>query len=196
MKRFIDFLKRHAKRPWFLPFICFLAFIDLFIVILPTEGMIMTTTIMRPRRWLVTSSFVTTASALGAVALSITAHQYGNPFVAWMLGPDFLESARWIKIQHWIDHYGFWAVFLTALGPIPQQPVVLVAAMAGMNLPEIFFGAWLGRFPKYTFFSYIAARGEKWIREEFANHPALAKHPKIRDLLLKLVHRPEEKSDG
>jgi uncharacterized membrane protein YdjX (TVP38/TMEM64 family) len=190
VNRFVALLKRYASRPWFLPLVCFLAFIDLFVIILPTEGMIMTTTVIRPRRWLLTGICVATSSALGAVALSLAARHYGEPFVAWAAGKDFLQSARWIRTTRWIDHYGFWAVLVTALGPIPQQPVVLVAAVAGLPLPAIFFGAWLGRLPKYAFFSYIAARGERWIREEFAEHPTLAKFPRIRDFFLKLVHNP------
>jgi membrane protein YqaA with SNARE-associated domain len=188
MKRFMFHLRRYAGKPWFLPLVCFLAFIDLFIIILPTEGMIMTTTMMRPKRWFLNAFTVTTASATGAVALSLATRAYGEPFLDWMVGVDFLHSAKWISTQAWIDHYGFWAVFLTALGPLPQQPVVLVAALAGMPLPEIFFGAWLGRIPKYSFFSYLAARGERWLREEIAIHPTFAKIPRIRDFLLKIVH--------
>jgi membrane protein YqaA with SNARE-associated domain len=191
LKNVLGYLKTHSSRPWFLPFVCFLAFIDLFIVVLPTEGMIMTTTVMRPRRWLVTALSVSTASALGAIALSITARKFGLPFVAWAAGPEFLHSAKWISTQRWIDDYGFWAVMLTALGPLPQQPVVLVAAIAGMSLPSIFFGAWLGRIPKYTFFAYLATRGEKWLREEIDRHPFFDKIPKVRDALLKLVHQAD-----
>ncbi|MBS1960878.1 MAG: VTT domain-containing protein [Bdellovibrionales bacterium] len=192
MKRFLGFLKTHAQRPWFLPLVCFLAFIDLFIVVLPTEGMIMTTSVMRPRRWFVTGFAVTTASALGAIALSLASREWGTPFVAWIAGADFLTSAKWISTQKWIGDYGFWAIFLTALGPFPQQPVVLVAAVAGMSIPEIFVGAWFGRIPKYLFFSYVAARGEKWLREEFAHHPSLNRFPKLRDALLRIVHDSSE----
>ncbi len=188
MKRFVALLRKYANRPWFLPFVCFLAFIDLFIIVLPTEGMIMTTTMMRPRRWFLTAFSVTTASASGAVALSLASRAYGMPFVTWVAGAEFLHSARWEKAQAWVDSYGFWAVFLTALGPLPQQPVVLVAAIAGMSLPHIFWGAWLGRLPKYGFFSYLASRGEKWIREEIDCHPFFAKFPRIRDFFLKIVH--------
>jgi membrane protein YqaA with SNARE-associated domain len=194
VKGFIKRLRKYAGKPWFLPLVCFLAAIDLFIVILPTEAMIMTTTLMRPRRWFLNAFSVTTASALGAIALSITSRAYGEPFVAWIAGPQFLHSAKWLRTEAWIETYGFWAVFLSALGPLPQQPVILVAAVLHMTLPAIFFAAWLGRIPKYSFFSYLASRGEKWIREEVAAHPFFNKFPRIRNFLLKIVHEAEPQS--
>lgn len=152
----------------------------------------MTTTIMRPRRWILNGVTVSTASSLGAVALSLATLKFGTPFVTWIAGENFLQSAKWISTQKWIDDYGFWAVFISALGPLPQQPVILVAAFAGLEMHSIFLGAWLGRLPKYTFFSYLAARGEKWLRTEFKEHPILNRFPGLRAFLIRSVHDVEK----
>jgi hypothetical protein len=87
-------------------------------------------------------------------------------------------------------------VLVTALGPLPQQLVILVAAVAHMHLPEIFIGSWLGRLPKYNFFAYLASRGERWLREEIASHPSFENLPRIRDFLLRLVHEADTGDAG
>lgn len=194
MTGFFAFLRRHSRNPIYLPLICFLAFIDLFILVIPTEGLIITTSMMRPRRWAVTALLVTTASALGALAMAIIARKYGEPFVAWMAGQELLHSAAWARTQRWVDGYGFWSVWFIALGPLPQQPAILIGALARMTPATIFWAVWLGRAPKYFFFAYLATKGERWIRAEFANHENWQGLTWLRDALLKLVQDPQEET--
>jgi membrane protein YqaA with SNARE-associated domain len=192
LEKLFIFLRRHSKDWWYLPLVCLLAFIDLFVVFIPTEGMIILTSIMRPRRWLATGIAVTTASSIGALTIALLTYRYGEPFVAWIAGANFLEAPSWIKTQGWIDQYGFWAVWFIALGPLPQQPAILIGALAGMEPASIFGAVWLGRAPKYLLFSFLATKGEAWIKAEFDNHEGWGNQLWIRDLLLKLVHDPLE----
>lgn len=192
LKKIFAFLRRHSKNAWYLPFVCLLAFIDLFIVVIPTEGLIITTSVMRPRRWLLTALSVTSASSLGALTMALITRSYGEPFVAWIAGADFLQAPMWIRTQGWIDEYGFWGILFIALGPLPQQPAILIGALAHMNPVAIFWAVFLGRLPKYVTFSFLATKGEAWIREEFAHHESWAKFSWLRDALLKLVHDPVE----
>ena len=191
MSFFLRLLRKYANRPWFLPILCLAAAVDLFIVVIPIEPMVIMATVMRPRNWLRTGFAVATASGIGAIALTLTARVYGEPFVDWVAGAEFLHSTRWIQAQNWVASYGFWAVLITALGPLPQQLVVLIAGLAGMPIPSIFLGVWLGRLPKYTLAAYLASRGERWIREEITKHPVFKKFPRFCALLLKIVHQQD-----
>lgn len=190
MSGIFAFLRRHSKRPWYLPIVCVFAFIDLFILVIPTEGMIVTTSVMRPRRWLVTALAVTTASTLGALLMAHLTRNYGEPFVIWVAGNDLLLSPIWAKTEKWISLYGFWGIWFIALGPLPQQPAILISALAHMNPVAIAMAVFLGRLPKYVGFSFLATKGEKWIREEFAVHEGLNRVPMLQKILLKLVHDP------
>jgi membrane protein YqaA with SNARE-associated domain len=191
-RKLFGVLKKNSGHWWYLPLVCFLAFIDLFIVVLPTEGMIVTTSIMRPRKWLVTAVSVTIASALGALALNIFTHAYGEPFIAWVAGKDFLHAPMWIKMQKWIGNYGFWGLWLVALGPVPVQFAVLICALAYMPPLEIFGAVLFGRAPKYIFFSWLATKGEEWLQSEITRRGGEAKLGWLHRFLSKLMHDPCE----
>jgi membrane protein YqaA with SNARE-associated domain len=182
--------KRHSNRPWYLPIVCALAFIDLFVLFIPTEGMIVTTSVMRPRRWLPTSIAVTLSSTLGALTMAYLTRIYGEQFVGWIAGNELLQSSIWAKTETWIAQYGFWGIWFIALGPLPQQPAILISALAHMDPNSIALAVFLGRLPKYVGFSYLATKGEQWIREEFAEHESLNHLPGLKNALLKLVHDP------
>lgn len=169
VRKYFNRLKDFSDRPWYLPLVCFLAFIDLFVIVIPTEGMIVTTSIVRPKRWWLTAFCVTSASAVGAFTLGWVGRHGGEPFVAWLMGPNFFESANWVRMSGWIEQYGFWGLWFIALGPLPAQPAILICALAHMSLHDIFFAVYLGRAPKYFFFSYIATHSPKLFKKFFGD---------------------------
>ncbi len=169
MEKFLSGLKRNIHRPWYLPLVCFLAFIDLFVLFIPTEGMIVATSALRPRRWLPTALFVTLASATGAFVLAWCGAHYGEPFVIWLLGDKIFESSGWLRASDWVTHYGFWGLWLIALSPLPQQPAILLCALGHMAAPEISVAVFFGRLPKYLLFSYLATKGTQWFKHEFGD---------------------------
>jgi membrane protein YqaA with SNARE-associated domain len=169
VKKYFDQVRKYSDRPWYLPFICLLAFVDLFVMVIPTEGLIVTTSILRPKRWLVTATVVTLASSLGALTLGALGYFHGVPFVAWVLGDDFFQSTNWIRMTGWIERWGFWGLWFISLGPLPQQPAILICALAHMPLFEIFGAVLLGRLPKYVLFSYLATHSPKYFRKFFGN---------------------------
>jgi membrane protein YqaA with SNARE-associated domain len=169
VKKSFDRIRKYSHRPWYFPFVCVLAFLDLFVMIIPTEGLIVTTSILKPKRWLPTALFVTLSSSLGALALGALGDWQGVPFVAWVLGDDFFQSANWVRMTGWIERWGFWGLWFIALGPLPQQPAILICALAHMPLVEIFGAVFLGRAPKYILFSYLATHSPKLFRKFFGN---------------------------
>ena len=92
----------------------------------------------RDRVWWL--ALMATAGCVAAASLG-----YG---VGWL----FFETAgRWIvqtfdwgeafeTTQHWIDAYGFWAIFVIGIVPIPFQTAMLFAGATGMAFP-VFLGA-------------------------------------------------------
>jgi len=136
---------------------------------IPTEGMIVTTTLMRPKRWWITALFVTIASACGAMTLAWLGTRYGEPFTLWLLGDNVFESAMWIRMNGWIQDYGFWGLWFVAIGPLPQQPAILICTLGHMTPFEIATAVFLGRAPKYFLFSYLATKGPQWFKHAFGD---------------------------
>lgn len=147
--------------------VCALAFVDLFILFIPTEGMIITTSLMRPKQWWLTALVVTAACSLGAFVLAQCGAHYGAPFATWLLGPEVFESPLWMRTDRWIQDYGYWGLWFIALGPLPQQPAILLCAIGHMAPPEIASAVFFGRAPKYLLFSFLATKGPRWFKHAF-----------------------------
>ncbi|MBC7387031.1 MAG: VTT domain-containing protein [Cryobacterium sp.] len=165
MKKTIRRIQRYADRAWFIPLICFVTFIDLFIIVIPTDGLVLLASLMRPKTWFWNAVLISTCCAFGAVALAIFAHHFGERVAVYFLGEHFFETKNWIRMSGWIEHYGFWGIAFIAIGPLPQQPAILIAGLARMNLVELFFAVWIGRFPKYLLYSYIGTQGPGWMKK-------------------------------
>jgi len=157
LKELFAKLGRYADRPWYLPLMGFLVFIDLFVGVIPSEALLVKTVMLKPRQWVFVTVFLITSSALGAVTLGYLAHAYGEPFLAWLAG-DILHSEEWNRAHGFIERHGAWAMALISLSPFPQQPAVAACGLAGMPLMTLFSAVWLGRAPKYFLFAYLATQ--------------------------------------
>lgn len=167
MKKFFDWIRPYVEKPWFLPFACALAFIDLFVLFIPTEALIIIPTMLRPKRWWFYGTVIAISSCLGALTLGTLAYHYGEPFVIWLLGPKFFESSNWIRMNGWIEKYGFGGLWFISIGPLPQQPAILIGALAKMPLVSIFFAVLFGRLPKYLLFAYLSQNGSTVLEKIF-----------------------------
>lgn len=157
LKEFFSKLQLYVDRWWYLPLMGALVFADLFVAFIPSDALVVKTAMLRPRRWLYSALFMTTASALGAVLLGYLSHAYGETFITWLLG-DVFRSSEWEWTTKFIDNYGFWAMAFIAISILPQQPGVAICGLAGMPLPLLFLAVWAGRAPKYVLFAYLATK--------------------------------------
>ena len=169
MEKFLARLRQYADRPWYLPLVCLLAFADLFVMLIPTEGMIVTTSFVRPKGWWVTAIAVALSTTLAVLLVAWLGSHYGESFAIWLLGEKVFESAMWIRADHWIQRYGFWGLWFISLGPIPPQPAILLCALGHMPGAEIGSAFFLARLPKYLLFSFLATRGPKFFKQAFGD---------------------------
>lgn len=158
-------LEKFTDRWWYMPAVGGLAFLDFFIGIVPTDGLLISSVMLQPKRWLRAAFFVTIGSALGAVAVAAAVHALGTSIVDWALGPEVWESAGWVKAQQLLDDHGVWALFLMAVGPLPLVPFAILAGVGGMPLAEIFVSSLVGRAIKYVVFSWVSAKAPHLLRK-------------------------------
>lgn len=133
-----------------------LIFLDLFVVFIPSETLLVKTVLLKPSRWFIAPLFLIFCSALGAVALAVCTHYWGEPFLNWLVGPAALQSKTWLDTKNFIAQHGPWAMALISLGPFPQQPGVVLCGLAHMKYSTLFWAVFLGRAPKYFLFSFVA----------------------------------------
>src|SRR5690348_7746512 len=114
-------LSQYASRPWYLPFASVLAALDLFLLFIPTDFLVVSSSALQPRKWFSFFAWITTGSAIGALVLVLLLRIYGLPFIE-SLGVSTMNPASWPSVIHLIQEYGSVALGLIAFGPLPLQP--------------------------------------------------------------------------
>lgn len=159
--QWLRFLQKHMDRPWYLPAVALLALLDIFVMIIPTDALLVTAVLFKPKRWWVAATYVALGSALGALILAAA--------VQWDLDgltrlfPSLFQSPSWKGTDAFLEKYGLWALALFAAGPLPYQPAVVLVALSGASLPEAFLATFLGRGGKYYVLGYLASHAPKYL---------------------------------
>lgn len=156
IQRSVVTLQRFAERIWYPPFIGLLAGLDNFILIIPNDGILISSCILTPKRWLALAINVSIGSTLGAMALAVLVEYHGLP---WLLEvyPGIDQSSTWLWAEGLFAHYGLLFVFLVAASPLMQQPSVLLAALAKTNLLTLAAIIFAGRTIKFLIMAYIGS---------------------------------------
>lgn len=156
LKKWMTALQRYASRWWYPPLVALLAFADLFLLIIPTDGLIVSAVVLAPRRWFYTALITAVGSSLGSFALAAVLQAKGLPFLL-QISPGLDHSTAWLWTQKLMQRWGDWAVFLIALSPSPQHPAIALAAVAGMALDRVLLMVFAGRALKYLFVAWLAS---------------------------------------
>lgn len=163
MKIWIRQLQRHARQWWYAPAIGFLAFIDHFTVIIPTDGLLVSAVMLNPRRWISTFCTVALFSSAGALVLAGAVQMYGLQLLLH-ISPGLDQTGIWNWTMNFMGEYGVVALFAIALSPIMQHPALALAALTGVPLLKIFLVVLLARLIKYGLYSWIATHTPHLIR--------------------------------
>ncbi len=160
-------IERFTDRWWYLPLIGFLAFLDYFIAVIPTDGLLISSVMLRPKNWVRAAVLVTLGSAIGSWAIAAVVQIWGTGAIDWILGEGALSSPAWSSSRANLELYGVWAIFLMAMGPLPLVPFSILAGLGGMSLSKILVASLVGRGIKYVLFAGVAARAPHLLRKWF-----------------------------
>jgi membrane protein YqaA with SNARE-associated domain len=157
-------LQRFIDRPWFPLALMSLTAIDLFVVIIPSDGIVLAAAMARPRRWFVTGFAMALGSVIGGVALAALTHSFGLPFVEW-LSPGISSGESWVTAEAWLESLGLWLIFLIGASPLAQQPVLMLAALTNMPLTTMGLALLAGRLVKFLGYAWVGAKAPGLIRK-------------------------------
>ena len=168
IKRFIThavkLLQYYIDRIWYLPLLSFLAILDNFLVVIPTDGILISSSMLKPQKWFYFSMFIGIGSAIGALILAYVIQLYGIQVVEMMF-PDIQNSSAWIRTQKFFDEYGLWLLFAVAATPFTQQPAIILAVLAGIPLFQIFLVSLAGRTLKFILMAYIGSHAPHLLKK-------------------------------
>lgn len=141
---------------WYGPLASFLAGLDNLILVVPIDGVLASSSMLKPKRWFYFASMITIGSCIGGVVLAEIVIQLGPPIID-SLYPNLQGSEWWVLTDRFFDDYGLWVLFAVAATPVPQQPAVILSALAGFSAFKIGIILFIGRFIKYLIIAYVAS---------------------------------------
>src|SRR5688500_6272205 len=94
IRHYVQFLQRFANRLWYPAITGVLAALDNFLVLIPTDGILISSTMLTPRRWIILGSSVAIGSTIGVILLATVVEYHGLPWIldVW---PGVNESVTW-----------------------------------------------------------------------------------------------------
>lgn len=156
---------RFAARPWYPAMIAFLAAIDLFIVVVPTDIFLVSAVLGQPRRWIAIALTVALGSTVGATLVTLLIH-YESDLIMQAF-PALFQSTHWGNVEKYIQSYGIYAIFFGAAGPLPLQPFVIVGALSKMPVLELALAMFTGRAAKFLLISWCTSHAPKFLDKIF-----------------------------
>lgn len=160
----VKLLQYYINRAWYLPMLSLLAFLDNFLIVVPTDGILISSSMLRPQKWFWFALFTAVGSAIGALGLAWLIEGNGIAIVEKMF-PNIQASSAWIRTQHFFDEYGLWLLFAVAITPFTQQPAIILAVIAGVPIFQIFLIELLGRWIKFTLMAYLGSHAPNLIKK-------------------------------
>ena len=163
-KVLIKKLQRHTNKKWFALLLGLLAGLDNLVIVIPNDGLLISSTLLVPKKWFTFALNVAIGSTLGAIALASIVEFQGLP---WILDnyPSLAKNPQWIFSQEFFDKYGLLFVFFIGLSPLMQQPAVIFAGLANTPLHQLALVVFVGRFIKFLIMAYIASHSPKYLKK-------------------------------
>lgn len=164
IRAYVQFLQRYADRIWYAPLIGLLAALDNLVIVIPNDGILISSSMLVPRRWFTLALSVAIGSTVGALVLAALVELQGLP---WILNfyPGVLESKTWVWSIEFFEKYGLFLVFAVAVTPFMQQPAVILASLAKTPLLHLAVVIFVGRFIKFLIMAYIGSHAPRLLKK-------------------------------
>ncbi len=156
IRELIKPLQGFANRFWYAPLIGLLSGLDNLIVVIPNDGILISSSMLAPKRWLLFAVSMAIGSTIGALSLALLVRLYGLPWIIEIY-PGITESQTWALAIEFFESYGLALVFFMSLTPFPQQPAVILASLAHSSFLELGVVICVSRLLKFLILAYIGS---------------------------------------
>lgn len=163
IREYVAILQSFADRYWYPPFIGILAALDNFVIIIPNDGILISSCMLTPRRWFYLATCISVGSTIGALGLAALVEYQGLPWLLEMF-PNADQTSTWQMTDSFFQKYGLIVVFIVAASPLMQQPAVVLASLAGTPLPILVSVIFVGRYIKFLIMAYVAAHAPRLLQ--------------------------------
>jgi membrane protein YqaA with SNARE-associated domain len=133
-------------------------------MIIPNDGILISSSMLMPRRWFTLALCVAIGSTLGSVLLATFVETRG---LEWILEiyPRVNETMSWVWTKNFFEKYGMILVFAVAVTPFIQQPVIIMASLAETPLILLASIIFLGRIIKFLIMAYVGSHAPQYLNK-------------------------------
>lgn len=153
-------LQRFADRPWYPLVVGLLAALDNVLLVIPTDGILISSSMLAPRKWSALALSSAVGSTLGALVLALLVRDHGLALVLHLY-PGLEESASWVLTLRFFNEYGLFLVFLVSITPLAQQPAVILTALSLTPIFHMAFVIFFGRSIKFFIMAYVGSHAPR-----------------------------------
>ena len=164
IKKYVKILQKYANRIWYPPFIGLLAALDNLVIIVPNDGILISSAMLTPRRWFTLALCVAIGSTLGAIVLATFVETQGLHWILEMY-PGINENKSWVWTENFFEKYGMLLVFVVAITPLMQQPAIIIASLAKTPLLLLAVIIFSGRFIKFLVMSSLGSHAPRFLNK-------------------------------
>ncbi len=140
-----------------------LAAADAYVFVVSVEALLLPAVVVRPKKWILASTWATVGSTIGATSFAYLASLYGESVVTYFI-PNAFTSKSWIDSSRYISEHGYLGLGFISVGPLPQHVAVAIAGLAHMKMNQVFFAVLIGRGIKYFFLSWAVIHSPKILK--------------------------------
>lgn len=160
--KLIQYFQHYVNKSWYSLLMGFLAFIDYFIIVIPSDGLIISSSMLQPKKWLQLAVAFTLGSTLGGITLFYIVREFGLAMIL-NIYPTIDQGVAWTWTTQFFDSYGLLVIFLIAASPFVQQPAVILAALSHVSFAQTAILILAGRLIKFIALSYISSHSPKYL---------------------------------
>ncbi len=164
LKSWLQYFQNFVEKPWYEIVLAFLAAIDAIVVIVPTDGLLISSALLAPRKWWRLWLWTAIGSTIGGIGFAFLVQAQGWEFLNQFF-PSLEKSQGWLLAADLFSSYGLWLLFAFAMAPVVQQPMLALAALAHHSLAKIGIILLCGRLLKYFIMTVVARFAPEKIRK-------------------------------
>jgi membrane protein YqaA with SNARE-associated domain len=162
-QRSVSRLQKFVDRVWYPQLIGLLAALDNLILVIPNDGILISSSMLAPRRWFAFALNIAIGSTVGAILLAAIVELKGLPWIL-ELYPGINSTEMWSWTERFFLDYGLAVVFVVAISPLVQQPAIVLAAMANTPLISLAVTVFVGRFLKFLLMAYVGSHAPNMLK--------------------------------
>jgi membrane protein YqaA with SNARE-associated domain len=156
--RLIQNVVKHSDRPSFPYWVSFLAALDTFVFVIPTDGIVITAFLAQRKKTVWILILAALGSTLGSTLFGLLTVWFGPQIIDWILSDAIQTSTVWTFSQAWFKSYGIWAVAAVSALPVTHHPILALVCLAKVPLLDLSLSMLAGRVLKFAVYAWICRR--------------------------------------